>query len=142
MVSLIRGAGIVNSPSRSGTSRRSRCQCRPGLEGALASPRRPVMAQQRALRPRRPKGGASGTPRTIDRLAGATSGLVLLASRRRRCTLIGESGRCQVRNRSERRSSMSDSRQRMPGSHVDGVVRARSTDLVLCCRASLCTIKP
>ena len=33
---------------------------------------------------------------------------------------------------------MSDSRQRMPGSHVDGVVRARSTDLVLCCRASLC----
>ena len=58
--------------------------CRPGLEGALASPRTPVMAQQRALRPRRLKCVASGTPRTIDRLAGATSGLVLLASRRRR----------------------------------------------------------
>ena len=40
------------------------------------------------------------------------------------------------------KSSMSDSRQYMPGSHVDGVVRARSSDLVLCCRASLCAIKP
>ena len=38
--------------------------------------------------------------------------------------------------------SMSDSRQYMPGSHVDGVVRARSSDLVLRCRASLCAIKP
>ena len=40
------------------------------------------------------------------------------------------------------KSSMSDSRQYMPGSHVDGVVRARSSDLVIRCRASLCAIKP
>ena len=38
--------------------------------------------------------------------------------------------------------SMSDSRQYVPGSHVDGVVRARSSDPVLRCRAGLCAIKP
>ena len=40
------------------------------------------------------------------------------------------------------KGSMSDSRQYMPGSHVDGVVRARSSDPVLRCRAGLCAIKP
>ena len=38
--------------------------------------------------------------------------------------------------------SMSDSRQYVYGSHADGVVPARSSDLLLRCHAGLCAIKP